>query len=43
MKQYLVYSNVGEATFYGVSLYKAWEEAYNLFTDVLDVEFVAYV
>ena len=43
MKQYRVYSNDGIATVYAESLNKAWKEAYNLFTDVLDVEFVAYV
>lgn len=43
MKQYRVYSNDGIATVYAESLNKAWAEAYNLFTDVLDVEFVGYV
>lgn len=43
MKQYRVYTNDGEATVYAENLNKAWKEAYNLFTDVLDVEFVAYV
>mgnify|MGYP000417163759 CR=1 FL=1 len=43
MKQYRVYSNDGIATVYAESLNKAWEQAYNLFTDVLDVEFVSYV
>ena len=43
MKQDRVYSNDGIATVYAESLNKAWEEAYNVFTDVLDVEFVAYV
>ncbi len=43
MKEYRVYTNDGIATVYAESLNKAWEQAYNLFTDVLDVEFVAYV
>ena len=43
MKEYRVYTNDGEATVYAESLNKAWKEAYNLFTDILDVVFVAYV
>ena len=43
MKEYRVYTSDGDATVYAGNLNKAWKEAYNLFTDVLDVEFVRYV
>ena len=43
MKQYIAYTEQGNATIYAVSLSDAWVQAYELFSDVSDVEFVKYL
>ena len=43
MKQYVAYTEHGNATIYATSLNDAWAQAYELFSDVSDVEFVKYL
>lgn len=40
MKQYAVITIEGQATIYAENKFQAWDMAYDIFTDVIDVQFV---
>lgn len=40
MKQYAVITNDGESTIYAENKFQAWDMAYDIFTDVINVQFV---
>lgn len=40
MKQYTVITIEGQATIYAENKFQAWDMAYDIFTDVIDVQFV---
>lgn len=40
MKQYAVITIEGQATIYAENKFQAWDMAYDIFTDVIDIQFV---
>lgn len=40
MKQYAVITIEGQATIYAENKFQAWDMAYDIFSDVIDVQFV---
>lgn len=40
MKQYAVITIEGQATIYAENKFQAWDMAYDIFTNVIDVQFV---